>query len=66
MSWAGIAAAGALFAPARALAEASDAERPAESFVAAKDGTSHFVRDWGAGRPVLRSASMKARRTGCR
>lgn len=53
MAWAGIATAGAFLAPARTLAAAPDAKRPAESFVAAKDGTSLFVRDWGAGRPVL-------------
>ena len=53
MALAGIATAGAFLAPTRALAAAADAKRPAESFVAAKDGTSLFVRDWGAGRPVL-------------
>ena len=53
MSWAGVAAAGALFAPVRIRAATPDAKRPAESFVAAKDGTSLFIRDWGAGRPVL-------------
>lgn len=53
MSWAGVAAAGALFAPVRIRAATPDAKRPGESFVAAKDGTSLFIRDWGAGRPVL-------------
>ena len=53
MSWAGVAAAGALFAPVRIRAATPDAMRAAESFVAAKDGTSLFIRDWGAGRPVL-------------
>lgn len=53
MSLAGVAAAGALFAPARTRAAAPATKRPAESFVAAKDGTSLFVRDWGAGRPAL-------------
>src|SRR3546814_14336105 len=53
MSWAGIAAAGAFLAPASTLAASPAARRPAESFVPAKDGTSLFVRDWGAGRPVL-------------
>lgn len=53
MSWAGVAAAGALFAPVRIRAATPDAKRAAESFVAAKDGTSLFIRDWGAGRPVL-------------
>lgn len=53
MSLAGVAAAGALFAPVRIRAATPDAKRPAESFVAAKDGTSLFIRDWGAGRPVL-------------
>ena len=53
MSLAGVAAAGAVLAPARTLAVSPAAMRPAESFVPAKDGTSLFVRDWGAGRPVL-------------
>ena len=53
MSLAGLFAAGAFLPPARALAAAPQARRPAESFVAARDGTSLFVRDWGAGRPVL-------------
>ena len=53
MSLAGVAAAGAFLAPARTLAASPAAMRPAESFVPAKDGTSLFVRDWGAGRPVL-------------
>src|SRR3546814_13483213 len=53
MSWAGIAAAGAFLAPASTLAASPAARRPAESFVPAKDGTSLFVRDWGAGRTVL-------------
>src|SRR3546814_18704402 len=53
MSWAGIAAAGAFLAPASTLAASPAARRSAESFVPAKDGTSLFVRDWGAGRPVL-------------
>jgi pimeloyl-ACP methyl ester carboxylesterase len=53
MSLAGLVAAGALFAPVRGLAAAPTAKRPAESFVAAKDGTALFVRDWGVGKPVL-------------
>ena len=53
MSLAGVAAAGAFLAPASTLAASPAARRPAESFVPAKDGTSLFVRDWGAGRPVL-------------
>jgi pimeloyl-ACP methyl ester carboxylesterase len=53
ISLAGFAAAGAFLAPARVLAAPSPAGRPAESFTPAKDGTSLFVRDWGAGRPVL-------------
>ncbi|WP_235588007.1 alpha/beta fold hydrolase [Sphingopyxis sp. H115] len=53
MSFAGLAAAGALVAPPRSHAALPAAKRSAESFVAAKDGTSLFVRDWGAGKPVL-------------
>lgn len=53
MALAGVAAAGKFLLPSRAVAAAPPARRPAESFVAAKDGTSLFVRDWGAGRPVL-------------
>lgn len=53
MSCAGLAAAGALAMPLRSHAAVPASKRPAESFVAAKDGTSLFVRDWGAGNPVL-------------
>ncbi len=53
MSFAGLVAAGVLAAPRRSHAAAPAAKRSAESFVAAKDGTSLFVRDWGAGKPVL-------------
>ncbi|HWT43550.1 MAG TPA: hypothetical protein VN152_12950 [Sphingopyxis sp.] len=53
MSLTGLVTAGALFAPVRGLAAAPPATRAAESFVAAKDGTSLFVRDWCAGKPVL-------------
>ena len=53
MSLAGLAAAGALVAPVRGVAAATTDKGPAENFVAAKDGTALFVRDWGAGKPVL-------------
>lgn len=53
MSFAGLVAAGALAAPRRSHAAAPAAKRSAGSFVAAKDGTALFVRDWGAGKPVL-------------
>lgn len=53
MSLTGLVTAGALFAPVLGLAAAPPATRAAESVVAAKDGTSLFVRDWGAGKPVL-------------
>ena len=52
MSAAALAAMGAMtLAPVRATT--TQAKQAAESFVAAKDGTSLFVRDWGAGQPVL-------------
>jgi pimeloyl-ACP methyl ester carboxylesterase len=53
MSLAGLGAAGALLAPTRTHAAEPAIQRPAGSFVTAKDGTSLFVRDWGAGKPVL-------------
>lgn len=53
MSFAGLVAACALAVPLRSHAALPAAKRSAESFVAAKDGTSLFVRDWGAGKPVL-------------
>jgi pimeloyl-ACP methyl ester carboxylesterase len=53
MSLASLGAAGALLAPGRSHAAGPAAKAPAGSFVAAKDGTSLFVRDWGAGKPVL-------------
>lgn len=52
ISAAALAVMGAMtLAPGRAAA--TPAKRAAESFVAARDGTSLFVRDWGAGPPVL-------------
>ncbi|MFN4356705.1 alpha/beta fold hydrolase [Sphingopyxis alaskensis] len=49
-----LAAMGAItLAPRRSRAAETAARPPAESYVAAKDGTSLFVRDWGAGSPVL-------------
>lgn len=53
MSLASLGAAGALLAPARTHAAAPATKASTGSFVAAKDGTSLFVRDWGAGKPVL-------------
>jgi pimeloyl-ACP methyl ester carboxylesterase len=53
MSVAGLVAAGALVAPLRSHAATAASRQSPESFIAAKDGTSLFVRDWGAGKPVL-------------
>ena len=54
ISAAALAAMGAItLAPRRSRAAETAASPPAEGYVAAKDGTSLFVRDWGAGSPVL-------------
>ncbi|WP_447751620.1 alpha/beta fold hydrolase [Sphingopyxis fribergensis] len=57
MSLASLGTAGALMAPVCAYAATPTAKArtgdPAGRFVAAKDGTSLFLRDWGSGKPLL-------------